>query len=131
MISERISDDIPPKLKILNMVIPILMSFYSLVSNWSIASRIKPYKSVRFQMKCDVIDDIKLFPTVYPRIYCRKFLTISNQTLRYKNKGIIIMVFHALMLNMSRERMLKSEDDAQDFQHLLMDLANIKTLTDL
>ena len=27
MISERISDDIPPKMKILNMVIPILMHY--------------------------------------------------------------------------------------------------------
>ena len=28
MISERISDDIPPQMKILNMVIPILMYYY-------------------------------------------------------------------------------------------------------
>ena len=36
MISRRISDDIPPQMKILNMVIPILMHFCSFVSNWSI-----------------------------------------------------------------------------------------------
>ena len=63
MISERISDDIPPQMKILNMVIPILMGFYSLVSNWSGASPKKPYKGVRHPTKCDVINDIKLFPT--------------------------------------------------------------------
>ena len=28
--------------------------------------------------KCCVINDVKLFPTVYHRIYCRKFLTLSN-----------------------------------------------------
>ena len=36
MISERISDDIPPQMKISNMVIPILMQFCSFVANWSI-----------------------------------------------------------------------------------------------
>ena len=29
--------------------------------------------------KCCVINDVKLFPTVYHRIYCRKYLTLSNQ----------------------------------------------------
>ena len=64
MISERISDDIPPN--ILNMVIPILMHFCSL-------ERCKPHNAVRHLMKCDVINDVKLLPTVYHRIYCRKF----------------------------------------------------------
>ena len=75
MISERISDDILPQMKILNMVMPILMHFCSFVSNWSIASRIMPHVIT----KCDVINDVKLFPTVYRRIYCHKFLTLSNQ----------------------------------------------------
>ena len=35
MISERISDDTPPQMEILNMVIPILMHFCSFVSSWS------------------------------------------------------------------------------------------------
>ena len=86
MISDRISDNIPPQVKILNMVIPILMRFYSLISNWSVASCIKSYKGIRHPTKCDVINDIKLFPTVYRRIHCRKFLTLSNQTPRYKSK---------------------------------------------
>ena len=59
MISERISDDIPPKMKMLNMVIPILMHFYSFVSNWSVARRVP--------RKCYVINDVKQFPTVYRR----------------------------------------------------------------
>ena len=66
MISERISDDTPPQMKILNMV--------------------------RHPSKCDVINDVKIFPTVYRRIYCRKFLTLSNQTSRYESKCIRIPV---------------------------------------
>ena len=86
-ISEHISDNITPQMKILNMVIPILMCFYSLVSNWSVGSHIKPHKGVCHPTKCDIINDIKLFSTVCPstvyrRIYCRKFLTLSNQTSR-------------------------------------------------
>ena len=77
---------IPPKIKVLNKVIPILMCFYCLISNWSIASRTK---GVHHQMKCDAINDFKLFLTVYCRIYCRKYLT-SNQTPRYKSKCIYI-----------------------------------------
>ena len=79
MISERISEDISPQMKILNMVIPILMSFYSLVSNWSVASRIKLHKVVCHPTKCDIINDVKLFLTVYGRIYCCKFFD-GNQS---------------------------------------------------
>ena len=86
MISERISADIPPQIKILNMVIPILMHFCSFVSNWSVASPIKLHKASSHQTKCDVINDIKLFPTVYHRIYCLKFFMLSNQTSHNKSK---------------------------------------------
>ena len=65
MISERISDDIPPQSKGLNMVIPMPMPFCSFVSNWNIKSGIKPHTIQRN----DVINDIKQFPTVYCRIY--------------------------------------------------------------
>ena len=57
MISKRISDDIPPQMKILNMVIPILMQFFNL-------ELCKPRKTARHPTKCDVINDVKLFPTV-------------------------------------------------------------------
>ena len=60
MIYEHISDDIPPQMEILNMVIPILMHFYYFVSNLSNLNR----------NIIHVIDDIKLFQTVYRRIYC-------------------------------------------------------------
>ena len=56
-----ISDDLPPQMKILNKVIPILMHFCSFVSNLSVASACHP-------TICDVINDVKLFPTVYRRI---------------------------------------------------------------
>ena len=65
MISERLSDDLHPQIKNLNMVIPILMCFYSLASNWSVASRIKPHKGVCHPIKYDIINDVKLFPTGY------------------------------------------------------------------
>ena len=38
-----------------------------------------PHDVTCHTMKCCVINDVKLFPTVYHRIYCRKFLTLSNQ----------------------------------------------------
>ena len=40
--SERISEDKPPQMKKLYMVIPILMHFFSFVSNRNVASRIMP-----------------------------------------------------------------------------------------
>ena len=87
MISDRISDDIPPQMKILNTAIPILMRLE--LERW------KPHKTARHQTRCDVINDVKLFPTVYRRIYCRKFLTLSNQTSLFKIKCIrTANVFH-------------------------------------
>ena len=43
MIFEGISDDMPPQMKALNMVIPILMHFCSFLLCWGVASRIKPH----------------------------------------------------------------------------------------
>ena len=37
MISDSIFDDIPPQMKNLDMVIPILIHFCSFVSNWCVA----------------------------------------------------------------------------------------------
>ena len=53
--------------------------------------RCKPHNAAR-RPKSDVINDVKLFSTVYRRIYmyCRKYLTLSNQTSRYKSKCIRI-----------------------------------------
>ena len=77
MISDHTSEDIPPEIKILNTVIPILMHLAVLSQFCHLT-------------KCDIINEIKVFLTVYRRIYCHKFLTLSNQTLRYKSKCIRI-----------------------------------------
>ena len=77
MISERISDDISPQMKILNMVIPILMHF----CDWQFElklERCQLHKAARHPSKCDVINDVKLLPTVYRRIYVTILLTLSN-----------------------------------------------------
>ena len=98
------------QIKILNMVIPILMRLYSLVSSWSFASRIKPHVVVRHQTKCDIINGIKLFLTVYIRIYCCKFLTLSNQKTRYKSKCIrnCLFVHHTLFVSKLTKNYLSS-----------------------
>ena len=87
MILERISDDIPPQMKILNMVILVLINLSSFVSKFECC---KLQKAPRHPTKYDVINEAKLVLTVYRRIYCRKFLTLSNQTSRYKSKCIRI-----------------------------------------
>ena len=65
MISERISDDIPRQMKNLNMVISILMHFFSFVSKKELC---KPHNAAHHLMKCDIINDVELFSTVYRRI---------------------------------------------------------------
>ena len=52
--------------------------------------RYRQHKDSCHLTKCDVINDLKLFPTVCYRIYCRKFLTLSNQMSLYKSKHIRI-----------------------------------------
>ena len=47
----------------------------------------KPHKAARHPTKCGVINDVKQ----YRWIYCRKFLTLSNQTSGYKLKCIRIL----------------------------------------
>ena len=65
----------------------------------SVASRTNV---ARHPTKCDVINDVKLFPTVYRRIYCRKFLTLSNQKSRYKSKCIRMTTENLMMLIIAR-----------------------------
>ena len=97
MISERISDDIPPQMKILNMDIPILLQYQHFPFKKTVkmyfvalirpaaASCIKPLASCIYslvnQWKVTLRNDVG-FPTVYRRIYCSKFMTLSNQTSR-------------------------------------------------
>ena len=78
MISEGISDDIPLKMKTLNMIIRILNAF---LQSCLKLKRCKLHKATCHPTKCDKINDVKLF---------RKFLTLSNQMLHYKSKCIRI-----------------------------------------
>ena len=41
--------------------------------------RCKPHNAAHHLMKYDVINNVRMYPTVYRRIYCRKFLTLSNE----------------------------------------------------
>ena len=54
--------------------------------------RCKLPRAARHPTKCDVINNIKQLPTVYHRMYCGKFLMLSNQMLRYKSKCIRIVL---------------------------------------
>ena len=78
MISERIFDDIPPQMKIFEYGYPHSNAFLQFRLK---LERCKPQKSARHPTICDVIND---------RIYCSKFLTLSNQTSHYKSKCIRI-----------------------------------------
>ena len=73
MISDSKSQDIPTHLKFLNMVIPILLQSHLKLE------RCKPPKAAPHLTKCDVINDIKLFPAVYSKIYCADCLMLSNR----------------------------------------------------
>ena len=93
MISDRISDDIPPQMKNLNIVIPILMYFLTIniekMHCFFSAKRERHQrrKTRRYPITSDVAHDVG-FPTVYRRINRRKVLMLSNQTSRYIFKCI-------------------------------------------
>ena len=86
MISEHMSDDIP--LKYGNPHSHAILQFCLKLE------RFKPHNATCHPTKCDVINDIKLFPTVYCRIYCRaNFFMLSKQMSRYKSKYIRIGIY--------------------------------------
>ena len=73
MISNHILDNMPPQMNILNiMVIPILMHFCICILLKSLfhlkSEHCKLHKAVCHPTKTDLIYDVKLFLTVYPRI---------------------------------------------------------------
>ena len=72
MISNRISDDIAPKMKKkMNIVIPILMYFVTInIENASFF--ISRERNERLPITSAIAHDV-VFPTVYRRKYCRKF----------------------------------------------------------
>ena len=91
MISERISDDTTSPNEYFEYGYPhsnaLLQSHPKLECS-------KPHKAACQPTKCDVVNEVKLFPTVYCRIYYRKFLTLSNQKLHYKGKCIRMHVLY-------------------------------------
>ena len=115
------------EIKILNMVIPILMHYkhfpfkktvkmYFVVPiRQATASCIKPLASCIYslvnQWKATLRNDVG-FPTVYRRIYCRKFMTLSNQTSRCICKCIRIVVYRfycmALFHSQTRPHMINT-----------------------
>ena len=90
MISNRVSDGIPPQRNILNMTIPILMYFCIFFLKLQLY---QPYERA--------CHPPNLFPTVYRRIYCHTFLMLSNQMSRYKIKCIKIHFFDLYFLFVS------------------------------
>ena len=54
--------------------------------------RCRPHEAPYHPTKCDVINDVKLFATVYHSICCPKHLTLSNQMSYYKSKCIRIHI---------------------------------------
>ena len=83
-----ISDDIPPQLKIFNIVIPILRAFYSFPSNWSVASPIKPH----------IINKIKtpLGPQI---IIC---IDIGREILNLNFYWLCVTILHLLLNNVGQ-----------------------------
>ena len=83
VISECICTDIPPQMKMLNMVIPhsnALLQFCLKLKHC------KPHNAAYHPTKCDVINDVKLFPTVYRRFCMYTSEYIKVQKLRNHKK---------------------------------------------
>ena len=57
------------------------------------SKRCKPHKAAHHPTICDVINDVKLFPTVYHRIYCRKFFDVIQSEVALKSKCIRIPLY--------------------------------------
>ena len=59
-------------------------------SGYPHSNALKPHKAAIIHQNVTSLMTGKFFPTVYRRIYCCKFLTLSNQTSCYKIKCIRI-----------------------------------------
>ena len=75
VISDPIFDDIPPYYENFEYCYPHSNTLLQFCFN---LNSCKLHKAARHQMKCDVINDIKLSLTVYPRIFCHKFVDIIH-----------------------------------------------------
>ena len=94
MISDHISNDIPPTIYLPNANFEYgFPHSYALLQFCFKLESCKLHTAACQLTKCDIINDVKLFPTVYCIIYCHKFLMLCNQTLHYKNKCIRMCFF--------------------------------------
>ena len=59
--------------------------------------RCKPHKAARHPTKCDVINDVKLFPTVYRRIYCLKIFDVIQSDVTSQTH---VMTFELLVMRL-------------------------------
>ena len=80
MISDCISNDIPPQMNFFNMVTSLPNALLEFCLKLECC---KPHKTQRHPTKCDKMNGVKLFPTV---CHIHKFLMFSNQVLYYKSK---------------------------------------------
>ena len=70
MISDSISEDISPENENFEYG---YSHFNELLQTRLKSEHCERYEAARHPTKCDVINDVKLFPTINRRIYCRKF----------------------------------------------------------
>ena len=79
--SDHISNDISTQMKILNMIIPILTQLCACLL-FKPVFHLKP-ESKLHKTKCDLINDVKLSPTVYTigpvKQSCNVFLTMQSK----------------------------------------------------
>ena len=123
MISERKSDNIPPQMKILNMVIPILVHYLHFLFKKTVkmyfVAPIRPASQLHKTacqlhiftcqpMKARLRNDVG-FPKVYRRIYSRKFMTLSKQTSHCICKCIIIINIQIFIWNILAKELLKKD----------------------
>ena len=72
----RTSNDIRHQIKILNNFIPILMYFLNFTHQKRNVRCLRDVKPSQRPITIDVVHDVG-FPTIYCKIYCRKFLRCS------------------------------------------------------
>ena len=97
MNSNCISGDIPPGYLHCNALLQFRLK----------SELCKHHKAVCHPTRCEIINDVKLFPIVYHRIYCHKFLMSSNQTSRYKSKCTRILFSRAFSSNFGKRPLAK------------------------
>ena len=83
VISERTSNDIATQMKKNECNNPhsnALLQFCLELERW------KPHKAACHPTRCGVINDVRLFPTVYRRIHCSNFLDVIQSDVSLQNQ---------------------------------------------